>query len=78
MPKGYDSRCEDLGRIFLGDEPELLTDANAAELAQEIQDVIEDFITSRQSLAQGVRQNAAAGETETTSTTGYPMRDTDW
>lgn len=44
MPKGYDPRCEELGRLFLGDEPDLLTDTTAAELAQEIQDVIEDFI----------------------------------
>lgn len=43
--KGYDSRCEDLGRLFLGDEPELLTDANAVELAQRIQNTIEAFIS---------------------------------
>lgn len=53
MSKGYDSRCYELGRIFLGDEPELLTDENADELAQEIQDVIEDFIAPRLRKADG-------------------------
>lgn len=49
MPKGYDSRCEDLARLFLGDEPALLTDENARELAQDIQDTIENFMSSNPS-----------------------------
>ena len=40
----YDSKCYQLAREFLDDEPGLNTIENAKELAQEIQDVIEDFV----------------------------------
>lgn len=46
----YDARCEDLARIFLDDSKEEISKAGldveklAAELAQEIQDAIEDFL----------------------------------
>ena len=40
----YDSKCYDLAREFLDDEPGLNTIDNAKELAQDIQDAIEDFI----------------------------------
>ncbi len=40
----YDSRCYDLAAIFLGDEPELHTPANIEELADLIQQTIEDYI----------------------------------
>lgn len=39
----YDPRCEDLARFFLTDNG-ITTDANAKELAQEIQDVIESYL----------------------------------
>ena len=40
----YDSKCYQLAREFLDDEPGLNTIENAKELAQDIQDAIEDFI----------------------------------
>jgi hypothetical protein len=40
---GYDIRCEDLARVFLSIES-WATDREVAELAQEIQDAIEDYI----------------------------------
>ena len=40
----YDIKCYDLARDFLDDEPGLNTIGNAKELAQDIQDAIEDFI----------------------------------
>jgi hypothetical protein len=40
----YDSRCYDLAEIFLLDEPELASEVNTKELAQAIQDAIENFI----------------------------------
>jgi hypothetical protein len=40
----YDWRCLDLAEAFLQDEPALR--ARAIELAQEIQQTIEDWITS--------------------------------
>lgn len=48
MPKGYDFLCESLARLFLGDEPELMTPENITELSQDIQDTIEGFISSKQ------------------------------
>ncbi len=38
----YDSECEKLARHFLTDKPDA-TDADAADLAQDIQDAIEDW-----------------------------------
>lgn len=40
----YDSRCYDLAAIFLGDEPELHHPDNINQLAQLIQQAIEDYI----------------------------------
>lgn len=40
----YDAKCYDLAAIFLGDEPKLHTEKNVQSLAQEIQDLIEDFM----------------------------------
>lgn len=44
MAKTYDVKCFDLAEHFLQDEPELNSDANAAELAAEIQEAIEDWL----------------------------------
>jgi len=44
MASGYDSRCLELARVFIGDEPMLQKPGNAERLAQEIQDRIEDWI----------------------------------
>jgi hypothetical protein len=43
--KGYDSRCGDLAEVFLEDEHG--TEAEVAELAQCIQDAIEDWFEAR-------------------------------
>jgi len=40
----YDPKCYELAKEFLEDEPEMQTDDHRAELAQRIQDVIEDYI----------------------------------
>lgn len=40
----YDSRCYDLAAIFLGDEPQLHRPDNIDQLAQIIQQAIEDYI----------------------------------
>lgn len=40
----YDQRCHDLAAIFLGDEPELHHPDNIDQLAQLIQQAIEDYI----------------------------------
>lgn len=47
-------------------DPHLLTDDNARELAQEIQDTIEDFITAKQvsELSKAGGTHAAAGKSE--------------
>jgi hypothetical protein len=50
----YDSSCYELAELFLMDEPELANEANTKELAQAIQDAIEDFI-----------ENARQARTET-------------
>ena len=39
----YDSECESLARHFLSDEAELNTPVNEQELAQAIQDAVEDW-----------------------------------
>ena len=44
MTKTYDQRCYDLAAIFLGDEPDLLTEHNVVGLASLIQDTIEGEI----------------------------------
>jgi hypothetical protein len=38
----YDQKCEDLAKIFLQDYPDL--QGKVTELAQEIQDAIEDWL----------------------------------
>ena len=41
----YDSKCYELAAAFLAEEDlEMQSDANRSELAQRIQDVIEDFL----------------------------------
>jgi hypothetical protein len=45
MRNGYDSRCGDLAEVFLEDEHG--TEAEIAELAQCIQDAIEDWLEGR-------------------------------
>lgn len=40
----YDEKCYELARQFLLDEPGVNTESNCRELAQDIQDAIEDFI----------------------------------
>lgn len=44
MKYSYDSRCEDLARVFLEDAGKQ-TDENVKELAQAIQDVIESHLS---------------------------------
>lgn len=44
MTKTYDSRCYDLAKVFLDNEPEAWTDGHAQALAALIQQTIEDFI----------------------------------
>ena len=39
----YDLKCQDLADAFLRDTPILHTSENAAQLAQRIQDAIEDW-----------------------------------
>ena len=51
----YDSKCYDLAREFLDDEPGLNTIDNAKELAQDIQDALEDFMRERGATAGGGR-----------------------
>lgn len=43
----YDTKCYDLAQSFLSDEPAIATKGNAGELAQRIQDVIEEFIQEK-------------------------------
>jgi hypothetical protein len=43
----YDQHCEDLAAEFLEDNQEIDTPANRVALAQEIQDVIESFLTEK-------------------------------
>lgn len=43
--KLFDIKCYDLASAFLEDEPGLFTDRYCRELAAEIQQLIEDFIT---------------------------------
>jgi hypothetical protein len=44
----FDEKCFDLAREFLCDEDDVIdTEANRAELAQTIQDTIEDFIEQK-------------------------------
>lgn len=40
----FDSKCYDLANVFLEDEPNLFTDDGCKELAQRIQQTIENFI----------------------------------
>jgi hypothetical protein len=40
----YDTKCYDLAKAFLEDEPDLLCDEYIDELAKDIQTCIEDFI----------------------------------
>lgn len=49
QPHMYDIACYDLAENFLSDEPFINTDENRRELAQQIQDVIEDFILAHTS-----------------------------
>jgi len=42
--KTYDPKCHELAAFFLGDEPDLHTEANIHALALEIQQFIEDEI----------------------------------
>lgn len=44
IPKTYDSRCHELAKAFLSDEPDLNTDDMAHALALVIQEAIEDEI----------------------------------
>lgn len=44
MTHSYDSRCYDLAEVFLRVEPSLNNEKHKRDLAQEIQDVIEDYI----------------------------------
>ena len=43
----YDSKCFDLAVAFLGDHPELDTEINRDQLAQDIQQAIENFISEK-------------------------------
>lgn len=47
----YDSHCEDLARTFLEDSPSLKAhvDQHAPELAQRIQDAIDDYLSDQES-----------------------------
>ena len=47
MGKGYDPQCERLADFFLSDEPELHSAEGVKELAQAIQNTIEDYISSK-------------------------------
>jgi hypothetical protein len=44
----YDSKCFDLADTFLQDHPHLWTGRRIGELAQVIQDAIEDYFTTEQ------------------------------
>jgi hypothetical protein len=41
---GCDPRCLELAQVFLSDEPRLSSDINTHELAQAIQDAIENWL----------------------------------
>lgn len=43
----YDVKCHELAEAFLSDEPSINTKENVSELAQLIQDAIENFITDK-------------------------------
>jgi len=43
----YDVKCRQLADLFIEDDPEINTNENADELAQRIQDAIEDFISEK-------------------------------
>lgn len=45
MPRSYDPACEELARHFLSDEE--FENDHVAELAQHIQDAIEDWIEAK-------------------------------
>lgn len=50
----FDAKCEELADAFLEGDPELdviNTNENSAELAQRIQDTIEDFISEKRRAA---------------------------
>jgi len=47
MSSGYDSRCLELARVFIADEPLLQKPGNAEALAQRIQDCIEEWIAEK-------------------------------
>ena len=50
MPKAssYDSRCYDLAAIFLSDTPDINNETSRDDLAQSIQQTIEDWITYKE------------------------------
>lgn len=43
----YDQKCYDLAEVFLSDYPEKNTPENRNQLAQDIQQAIEDFFSER-------------------------------
>jgi hypothetical protein len=48
MTKTYDAKCYDLADVFLSDTPHLHTDKLARDLAEIIQQTIEEFIAYEQ------------------------------
>ena len=44
----YDPKCYDLAKDFLSDEPEQDTESARNELAQIIQDAVENFLAGKQ------------------------------
>lgn len=48
--KSYDSRCQDLARVFLDDEPST-TEGDIEQLASEIQQTIEDYLATMRDAA---------------------------
>lgn len=65
----YDSRCYDLAEVFLDDEPHLNAESYRTELAQLIQNTIEDFIefergARRSRIPRGPNSRASLASTE--------------
>ena len=62
LVKSYDSRCYDLAAIFLGDEPDLHSEANIHTLALEIQQTIEDEIQFMRAELSSLPQHQREGQ----------------
>ena len=60
--KGFDAKCYELAKAFLSDEPTLDSEESRADLAQDIQNTIEDWIEDqRQKSGVTMQEGITAG-----------------